>query len=357
MPKFWGGTAKKMTGDCLAVGIFVSEKENPWTEKEKEDIWAQLEEGLAWLTAQGQEYGITIQFETSCPNWENDIALERVPQIDDDASATHEMANKAAEQLDFESITALYQSIKGEYDDYNIHFMFLGKADGRAHMNSIPIADAAQKLEYNMIYFGPETPMDSFVFAHESLHAYSAMDLYNVYQTKEGGYSEKNAIKRSPDEVMLVAKPNVNESALSEFTAFLVGWHDEPKPWYAALVQPHDEKEFAEFLKNHQHFDEKGELIIEQEDEVTRYDFENGSIVQYTLNGTEELIHWKTFDTDGEETGEYWETSTDDNFFYLEDKNSAENLAIPIQGGMAMSMAEPGTDYANWYELTLAETA
>ncbi|TGN18774.1 hypothetical protein [Leptospira idonii] len=358
MNKFWGGSAKKMLGHCLAVGIFISEEgSDVWTEEEKKESWANLEKALAWLTKQAEEYGVTVQFETHCPNWEEDIVLEKIPGYEDyDPEETKVVVNEIASQLGYDDITAMYHGIKEEYEGYNIHFMFFANADDRAHMSSVDVADEIRLLEYNMLYRAPGEPIDSFTFAHESLHAYSAMDLYNVYQTKQGAASEKIAKKRFESEVMLVdTGEGIEKSELSEFTAFLVGWHDDPKSWYAAMVQPHDEEAFAEFLKNHQHFDESGNVIIEEEEEVLRYSFEEGTIVRYTINGSEDLIHWRRFDAEGEEEYGYWESYTDENYYCLTDKNSAEELAIPFEGGMALIKYSPDQEYEDWLEVSEEE--
>ena len=350
MHQFWCGSAKKLIGNCVAVAVFISEGE-VWTEDDKTATLENLDMALHWIKEQTTEYDIEVHFETYCVNPEEDIVLDHIPQIDDGGDVKEEAIKQIAEQLEYESITEFYDSIKSEYEGYNIHFLFLNhNSEGRCHMYSVPIDHADRNLEYNMLYRYEGGIPSTFILAHETLHAYSAMDLYDVYGTKAGARAMRNAEKRFPHEVMLAPFDDLEQSELSEVTAFLVGWHNDPEDWYPTVIQPHDEDGFASFLKSHGHFDENGEIIIENEEELARYKFEGGEIVRYQINEQEDLIHWKIEDSDDE--SEYWEDSMDDNFYYLHDKNSPDKISIPINSGTAFS-ANTSDEYEAWTEMEL----
>lgn len=354
MAMFWGGSAKKLKGNCVAVGIFVSEEGNPWSEEDKEATWENLEKAMAWIAERAEEYEIELNMETHCINWEEDVVLAEIPKFGDDQKAKKPVLGDIAQQLEYENITDFYQGIKSEYEGYSMHFIFLNNVDSRCHMSSANIDDPDKLFEYNMVYNG-KGKIGAFILAHETLHAYSAMDIYDVYGTKEGSMCMEYAKKKFPKEVMLEVVNDIEGSVLSEFTAFLIGWHDEPKSWYPKLVQPHDEKEFAKFLKNHKHFDEDGDLIIEDEEEIARYQLETGEIVRYQINGEEGLVHWRFYGEDEEEI-EYWEKYINEHYYYLGDKESATRITVPIKGGKGYIAYKPEEDYQPWENMRI-ETA
>lgn len=303
---------------------------------------------MNWIQRQAEDYEIEVQIETHCVNPETDVVLEKISTFEDERDI--EYFNEIAKQLDYEDINDFYHSIKTEFEGYNINFLFLNRSDSRCHMASESIDHVDQFMEYNMLYKPTEEVPDTFTFAHETLHAYSAMDLYDVAGTKEGAKAMKNAEKRFPEEVMLVNTGDIESNELSEITAFLIGWHDNPKSWYPTVIQPFDSEGFASFLKNHDQFDENGNLIIDEEEEIARYSYDGGEIVRYKINGQEDLIHWKLENSD--EESEYWEEYTDENFYYLQDKASTDKITIPIQSGMAFSAQSKG-DYEPWIEMKI----
>lgn len=368
MQMIWGGSAKKLLGNCLAVGIFVSEGDDPWTEEAKQATWENVEKGMQWLGETGEEeYDVSISFECLCLNPEEDVVLDKIPRFDD-GSDMEEKLTSVVEQLGYENLTHFYQSIKEDYEDYNIHIMFLYNIESRAHMNSVSIDHPIEILEFNNMYRTTEysESEDDMVLAdainvativHESLHAYGAMDLYNVYESPEGEEAEKRLTKRFPNEIMLTTSNELKESEISEFTAFLIGWHNEPEAWYKTIIQPFDKDALVHIIKNHEHFDDQGNLVINDEEEILRYRYEEGTFSRFKINGSDHLVHWKQFIEESEEEIEYWENSEDDNFYYVTAKEIPDSFSIPkTSGGLSHRAEKYAGTYEEWFEMEMEET-
>lgn len=353
MKSFWNGSAKKLLGSCLVVGVFVSEEENKWTLKNKEKTWENVHKSMDWILEQSLEYEVDLSFEYLCLNMDSDLTVDRIPSFSEDIEKMNLVLEEVAGELDYENVTDLYQSIKADYEEYNIHLIVFMNKDDRSYMSSIAIDDEVKELEYNIIYT-EEGVITSSTIAHESLHAYTAFDLYNVSGTPEGEAIEKKARRKTKEEIMLSTVENVEETNLSEFTAFLVGWHNDPKDWYKSIVQKGDMEALTFLMKNCDHYDEKGNLIIEKEEEILKFTYDEGEFIRFRINDSDDFIHWKQIVSETEEEIEFWETHIDDDSFYLEAKTGSECINIPKEGGLSLR-AEGALEYEDWLEMEKVE--
>lgn len=351
MKSFWSGSAKKLQGKCLVVGIFISEEDKPWTEEGRKNTWKNVKSAMKWIQGNSEEYDIDLEFEYKCMNEDEDVVLEKIPVFEDSMEEAEEAICKVLEELDYESPGDFYTSLKEEYEEHSLHVMFFANKDSRAYMGSVDMDNEGKELEYNMIYT-EEGVICSFAVAHEALHAYSAMDLYNVGDTPEGAAAEKRTTKRFPKEVMMTAVDNAEDSELSEVTAFLIGWHDEPKQWYTTLMQPGAEEPMAYLLKNHKNFDENGNVKIEEEEELAKYKYKGGELFRIQINGSDDFIHWKHTESESDEETEYWETGSDEDFYYLTAKNSSKEISLPKEDGTCFLMDKSG-EYQPWFDVKL----
>jgi hypothetical protein len=63
-----------------------------------------------------------------------------------------------------------------------------------------------------------------------------------------------------------------------------------------------------------------------------------------------EIVH-----LEDDETYEYWEDGKDEDFYYLNDKNSVEKITIPTSSGIAYTFDKKSNDYKNWTDMELEE--
>ena len=70
---------------------------------------------------------------------------------------------------------------------------------------------------------------------------------------------------------MIGATNDLEELEINELTAFYLGWHGDPKPWYTKVVNPYSVSDLKYLMNNHIHYDESGNLVIEEEEELLKY--------------------------------------------------------------------------------------
>ncbi|HMV80442.1 MAG TPA: hypothetical protein PK453_03845 [Leptospiraceae bacterium] len=362
MQTIWGGTAKKLKGNCLVIGAFISEGDNVWSVKEKKSTWAEVEKAMNWLTKQAEEYEVDLSFELLPVNLEEesedeagDAIIDRLPRLADNAKKKNKAVNDACIELGYESVTDFYQSIIEGYADYSVHFLMLLNADDRSYMTTCPIDDEVKFLELNMV-FKNNGKINSFVVAHETLHAYSAMDLYNVAGDEAGKEAEEASKERCENEVMCAYQNDVENSAVSDYTAFLIGWHDEPEDWYEEITQPFNRTKLKFIMNTYHHFDDDGNLSVETEEELLKYSYEAGELTRIRLNEDDNLIQWRHYDNESEEEEEYWETGTDANYYYLDGKFIHTGITVPKKSGQAYILYDVNQKYEPWVQMTQVES-
>ncbi len=345
------------------IGAFISEGDNVWTVEEKKSTWADVEKAMNWISEQAKEYDTEVSFELLPVNLEEgseeeagDAIIDRLPRLADDVKLKNKAVEQACIELGYESVTDFYHSLIEGYSDYSVHFMLLLNADDRSYMTTCPIDDEKKFLELNMV-FKNNGKINSFVLAHETLHAYSAMDLYNVGGSEEGKTAEDASKEKCPNEVMCSYQHDVSDSAVSDYTAFLVGWHDEPEDWYAEITQPHNKARLEFIMNSFSYFDDDGNLSVESEEEILKYSYEGGEFTRIRLNEDDNLIQWRHYDNETEEEEEYWETLKDANYYYLEGKFVHTNITVPVSSvGQGYILYDVGGKYEPWVQMTQMET-
>lgn len=334
MKQLWAGSAKKLIGDCKMYCVFVSLEDNPWTEEEKKKTLKESKEGLKWLEEQAEENDIELSFEMECLNEEEDVVIPENMDRLSDHSKKIEILQSIVEQLEYESITEFYLDMKEE--DVSTHILFLFHVFDRSYMTSFAVEDVDQRMEVNIVFMQESIGrISSMVVAHETLHAYSAQDLYDVDGTDDGKAAMNRAAERFPNEIMMVYKNEVGECEMSEFTTFLLGWHNEPDDWYSEIAQPYNQQALQTFLDYHDQFDESGQLIVESEDEDVSFESDEGyDYVRYILNEDDGLAVWKKLDPKEEEDEtQFDEDRQDDNYYYLKEKSTGISYTVPKKGG------------------------
>lgn len=358
MDKIWKGSSRKLMGDCVVLSVFVSDAdEHKWTSDDKTKTLEILDEAIEWLAAQAEPYGVEFSFECECLNPNKDIRLDDIPAWASDIATKTQAFDEIMEQLGYDNATAFYESIKEQYDGYNIAVLFFMNKEERSYMHSIAIEHPDEFLEVNVNFKSPHTKLARVgTVAHELLHAFTAQDLYNVAGTPEGEAAWKRAVARFPKEIMHYSSYDVEENTLSEFTAFLVGWHDEPKKWYLDIVQPGNKKALEWYLRKHSDFDEDGELIIEEEEHVGYYYNDDRELNRYSINNDDQLHLWREYINETEEEIEYLETWESDTDYYLTSQADGKRITVAKKGGWSwLRNMETGKYDRKLFQLSLGD--
>ncbi len=325
---FWDGSAKKLNGKCMIIVLFVSRKDKPWKKKARKRAMQSLEKGIDWIKNESKKYKVKLDFDFICLNMDEHIFIKKIPKIEAPYEDMEVVMFKVLKKLGYESPEDFYEKMSIEYKDTSFHIIFFANEKGRPYMHYVDMNNEKKMLEFNLI-FKENGKIDPMTVVHETLHAYSAVDLYNVKETKKAQKISDRVEKKFPNEVMLCASEDIENPELSELTAFLIGWHNKPKDWYASMIQPDDQEEVDFLLKHHESFDEKGFVIIKKEKEVLWYESDEFTITRIEINDNPELVHWKQVDKKTKETVEYWENSQDSYYYNMTDKKSLLTIAIP----------------------------
>lgn len=196
-------------------------------------------------------------------------------------------------------------------------------------MLSFPIEDKDQLLEVDIVF----RKVDPQIIAHETLHAYSAHDLYDVMGTPEGNKAQEKAREWYPKEIMLTTSYPLEESEFSEYTAFLVGWDVEPEDWFEEICQPYNKKGLKFAMDNYENYDENGNLVVNSEEADVAFEEDEAEFTRYIVNENENLVLWKKYDYETEEEIEFQEDRQDDNFYYIQNAETKTYITVPKKGG------------------------
>jgi hypothetical protein len=360
MDTTWSGSAKKLLGNCLAVGIFVAQEGEEWDLDEKSETWKKVETAMGWITDRAGEYEVEVNFECLCLNPDSDATIPDLTEVGSTSGNT-DAANHVAEQLGYENAGNMVDRLREEYPSYNIHILFILNSENIANHNNINVGDDNQVIDVCMIHkeMNHGTVLVSTI-THESLHAFGAIDLYLKGEEPASIKAAKLIAKKFPNEIMICATDDMDVMELSELTAFYLGWHGDPKPWYKTMVDPYHLTVFNFLMNNHQYYDEQGELIISLEEELLRYSYEDGEFIRVRLNEDDNLILWRHSYSPSGELFEFWEIDSEGEFHVLEGKTDEyARMEMPKEnGGMSFSInqfVEPETR-EEWYEMTLVES-
>lgn len=356
----WSGTAKKLTGNCLTVGIFVSgEQEGEWDATEKEETWAKVESSMAWIVEKAKEYEVEVNIESICLNLDSDATVAELSNEGTTSGAT-EMAHSVATQVGYENAKDMFDRLAEDYPDYNIHVLFIFNYENIAHHENIHVGEGSEIVDICVVC--KEIDHNEVLAAtiiHESLHSFGAIDLYGKGERPEDIKAAEFALKKFPKDIMICATNDMDELEINELTAFYLGWHGAPKPWYTKVVSPYSVSDLKYLMNNHIHYDENGNLVIEEEEELLKYSYDGGEFTRNKLNNDDNLIIWRQVETDSDEIIEFWEANSEGEFYRLDGiTDKYEVFEMPKDtGGMSFILneyEEPATR-DEWYEMSLVE--
>ncbi len=341
----WQGSAKKLLGDNLILVVFVSPPNNIWTREQKDENLKEIQKGIDWIIQQAQTYDIQPNIKVMPLQLEKDFLLNDKK----DGLNLQDNLQDLSKALGFVNFSHILSHFRTEYRGHNVAMIFAvnisNEKGGTAH------ATSHGEFEYAALY--PDARYNNllspFMVAHELLHNYSAPDLYAYNENPAGQKAQENAKKYVRKDIML-CEVEGEEFEISEYTAFTVGWHNNPKDWYMDITPP-DYNQSIRFLMNYsEFFDDSAVLITENASKGRVYKFEYGEIIEWFFEGN--LSLW-TFEEDGEDA--YIasvlmpENNIQDDFIFI--KNASYALQMPLQDGKAKVYA--GDNWQDWYDVTL----
>lgn len=350
----WTGSAKTLRGDCKVICVFSSDEQSKvWSEKKKDKVKEDVNNAWNWIVEKAAEYDVEINPQTEFLNEEEDVTFEFIPDADSEEGNIVDPFESMIQQLGYETTTDFYEAVKEE--GVNTHFIFFVNKDGRSYQSNLNIYHRDCNLEINVVFWcGVGT------IIHETLHAYGAIDLYNVNDTPEQQKVVDYVEENYPNEVMLHSSDKLDTLVLSPFNAFMVGWHRDYDDSYFNFVTEESSSWLQEMIDNIESFDEDGNLVIDSMEEVSVYVSEEGvEFHRYKINGTESIYLWREFGPDDDKEGEgiqYKELFlyNEDSTYRLMGLEKPDIIDVPLEGGMVQVMRDK-EGFKEYYYVTLSE--
>lgn len=240
------GSAKLLEGDNILISIFVDIDGDEWTEDEKQYCKESLEEAVSWIEREGETYGKQIRFLYDMESQSDLLYSQSIDfKVDSDSQDTNQytyyLYNKLwiQENIDIDYITKKYASdsvgylffVKDEGTSYTYSHYLEYRNINKEEMCTIYLEDSSN---YGL-YENPAT------YAHEILHLYGALDLYDGACPEDvNGY----VINTYPYEIMLSTYdetliPNEYDEVkmISPITAYMLDWIEEAEElnWFPEM--------------------------------------------------------------------------------------------------------------------------
>lgn len=348
MTKFygeWQGSAKKLLGDNLILVVFVSPPNNVWTKEQKDENLKEIQKGINWISQQAQIYGVQPNIKVMPLQLEKDFLLKNKK----DGLDLGDNVQNLSEELGFDNFPHILSHFRDEYLGHNVVMLFAVNISNE--IGGVAHAASHGEFEYAALY--PDVRYNNllspFTVAHELLHTYSAPDLYAYNENPAEQKAKENAVKYVHTDIML-CEVEGEEFEISEYTAFTVGWHNNPQEWYKDISPP-DYQQTIRFMMNYSRFfNDNGVLDTENASKGHIYKFQYGEIIEWVFE--ENLSLW-TLEEDNEEGYSTSiltpENNIQEGFIYL--KNEQFALQMPPKDGKGKVDVEG--EWVDWYDVTL----
>lgn len=222
------GTSKTLTGDCLIYNVFVNDAESKWSAGATASALAMIGGATEFLERRFNEYGTEKELSIRFTNTSDSAFLSFDKAAPTDASGASWLSY-AFSQTEHGSPNAFLKDCAKNVSGYdNICFLFLYNKPGRSFATPYDsqYGDCEDfRYERAQIFFSTDRSFDYFcnpaVIAHELLHLFGAIDLYEPYLSAEDA---SNAAELLPKELMRYEPTDIYEAEISALTAYLVGW-------------------------------------------------------------------------------------------------------------------------------------
>lgn len=349
----WQGSAKKLLDNNLVLVTFVSPPENIWTNEQKKENLEKIQKGINWIKNQALNYNQNVNLEIKTLGFDKDILLKDLK----DGLYLGDNLTTIAKQIGFANFPHILSDYRMEYRGYNVVMIIAVNISNE--QGGISNCTSHGDFEYGVLYpdIRNENRISEYTVAHELLHAYSAPDLYAYSESIEEIKAQENAIKHIKKDIML-CEVEGKDFEISEYTAFTIGWHNDPKDWYKDISPPSFLQSIDFMMKYSGYFDDGGILNLENATQGRGYSFEYGEVKEWFFGVNEENNYqncpslW-TFEEDGEDeyiaTVLMRENSIDNDYIFI--KNSTYSLQIPLKDGKGKVLVN--NTWQDWYDLSL----
>ena len=228
------GSAKMLTGRCVLVTVFISDSESSFNNRQEKEVMDKLAQAVDYITNKAALFGRDLEliYDNSDLIYKT-YSNKKIPTAMDDFNWTLDILKKI-------NSDRVIKEIEEKYNTNNVGFIFNVNKSGNAY--ALSTNESIMKEYYNekcVVYSGSEeNSSNAYIYAHEILHLFGALDLY--YPDDETEDRKKLAESYFPKEIMLEYHYDVNSALVSDVTAYLVGWKDKLKKQYEFFIEEYE---------------------------------------------------------------------------------------------------------------------
>ncbi len=232
------GSAKRLTGKCLVINLFIDDAVSKWSDDDIEGTLAFVNAGTDFISAQAEAYGADLSLYVT--DKRSSVYLKTSRNI------TTSMEDYLWIELLFADTT--YRNLEGcvssyfdldEYDNWCVllHINKMGRSYALA-CNSTFYDYNIYSSERAVMYYSTDTDYTYYsvagTYAHELLHLFGAGDLYDNFISPDAAEALEHFY---PNAIMSVVGNDMEMFGICPYTAYLIGWIDSiPEPFDRLLI-------------------------------------------------------------------------------------------------------------------------
>ena len=235
------GSAKAFRGNTVIATVFVSDRSTSWSRTETDTMTGYMREGMTWLINEARRYNTTISFTEHWLNNNQELKLDRMPATGSGRRA--EIAENISEvilnRLGYRRPLDLYNElIAGPGVDHVVLMLILKTNIDSCFAFPFSHGDCRDTGYLETIVQIVPNMRDAaefrgVCFAHEILHLFGAEDFYQGGRvTRRINQTLRQMFPRS---IMHEICDDFSRYEVDHYTAWIIGWHNEPRPEYATL--------------------------------------------------------------------------------------------------------------------------
>lgn len=217
------GSAKELKGNVYVLSIFISDGD--WSKQERYDLLQKQYEAEEWLKKYAAEYGSNVTFHHGNYGYETPVYVKNLP-------TGYGSGEKVSVDVVYEVMTSIGWNKPADFSDWAQTNAGCSQALVLVYCNA---TGKSYSMRYNDSYsdkyflegavmfkgYNKDQKLYPASIAHEILHLFGAIDLYEVTEADRG--RAELAAAEYADDIMRRNPYYINDAAMGAFTAWRVG--------------------------------------------------------------------------------------------------------------------------------------
>jgi len=232
------GSAKTLSGKTYVLVLFVSQEgKKEWGKTEKSAIMKKVKQATGWISDKTKKFGKSNSFSVYSLGKKNDIKLRYIPSGPYERLYSNDVINQAmiaagyvnnAEFLDYVQQKAAYDNCLVLVFSNTQGLSYALPLSRISYQNNIKSGCPPNQLEGCVVFnkYTDGRNIAAPTIAHEILHLFGAIDLYD---TKGNKQRDETLKKHFPNSIMRRVNYTFNNLEIDPFTAYQTGLTDNYK--------------------------------------------------------------------------------------------------------------------------------